>query len=121
MERKKRELTVKDPESGLDIVVVLNDYITGAEYEELQTCGVKDQALQFNQSGSAPVMSIGTEEVYNKRKRKLFDLVVVSVNGVSDKESNYNTLSLVRSSDWIRITREIESIVSGLDQAEAKN
>ena len=107
MERTNKIVNI----GGVEIAVL--PFITGAEY-------MKIAASLSNGQMVGPRGVTISESLYEKSEKLLFDTIVVSVNGETDKEKNWQTIQELKSTDFIAIDKLVQNVYKGIDEEEEK-
>lgn len=109
MERTTTEITTPNKQK-----VVINDWISGLDDETLQRSLVGEKDIHAQ--GEQPEISVGGDQLINY-ERKCIEIVVVSVNGVSDNCVD-NLLALPKV-DVDFVKDKVSKIVTATSQKKA--
>ena len=99
------------------IKVVINSYMTGGEMMDLEGVAVRAGVKSVDKQGE---ISMNAGDAYERRLRKLVDLMIVSVGEASESQAKWNALRDLRGSDYSFVMKEVEAAAAGLDEDEGK-
>ena len=99
------------------VAVVINAFMTGGEMMDLEGVAVRAGVKSVDKMGE---ISMNAGDAYERRLRKLVDLMVVSVGEATESQAKWNALRDLRGSDYTFVMKEVEAAASGLDDDEGK-
>lgn len=99
------------------VAVVINTFMTGGEMMDLEGAAVRAGVKSVSGAGE---ISMNAGDAYERRLRKLVDIMVVSVGESTETQAKWNALRDLRGSDYSFVMKEVEAAASGLDDESGK-
>jgi len=94
--------------------IAMLPWITGEEFMKISATLSNGQRV----SGAGVTVS---GDLYERSEKLLFDTIIVSINGETDKEKNWQAVKELKASHFIEIDKLVQKIYNGIDDEEAKN
>lgn len=110
--------TIKFETPSQKVPVVLYAYMTGGETMDLQ--GISVGAGIRSVDGKTGAISMNAESAYQKRLRKLVEMIIVSIGEATSSEEKWQALRNLRSQDYNFLMTKIEQVTEGITEDEGK-
>lgn len=99
------------------IPFVIFDYMTGGETMDLEGVAVGAGVKSVDRTGE---ISMNAGSAYDKRLRKLADIMIVSIGDKTEPGERWNALRNLRSRDYEYVMKQVENAASGIDADTGK-
>lgn len=115
MSAERETKTLTTPHGKVEVVI--NSYMTGGEMMDLEGVAVRAGVKSVDKAGE---ISMNAGDAYERRLRKLVDIMVVKVGEAEESQAKWNALRDLRGSDYTFIMKEVEAAASGIDDESGK-
>lgn len=113
---ERETLTIETPVSKTPVVIY--SYMTGGEMMDLEGIAVGSGIKSVD--GRSGEINMNAESAYQKRLRKLADIMIVSIGDAKEPGERWNALRALRGPDYAFVMKAVEASAAGLSPDEGK-